>query len=152
MYGKDNLHLLYIWVFQGKEFKFVIDLTVLCLSYLNRMILGFLMSPCSFMVKLPTKWISFTFFSSTCNISLQHPAKICHHVFIPSSMTMLLHFFDILVKAFFLFLTVITKIFREVIDMGVKKVQFYAHQATLFLKYLHRVFHYFLIVVTFNVT
>ena len=89
------------------------------------MILGFWMFPCSFIVKRPTKWISFTFFSFTCNISLQHLAKICHHVLIPSSLITPFHFFNIPVKAFFLFLTVITKIFREVIDMAVMKVNLF---------------------------
>ena len=78
--------------------------------------------PCPFIVKRPTEWIPLPFFVFTRNIPLQQPAKIYHHVFIPTSLIMSLHFFDILVETFSLFLTVITKIFRKMFEMEMKEV------------------------------
>ena len=75
------------------------------LSTKNSMILVCSSFPCSFIVKHPTEWISHSFFAFTCNIPLQQPAKICHHVFIPSSLIISLYFFDILVETLSLFLT-----------------------------------------------
>ena len=56
--------------------------------------------------------------------SMQYPAVVAHYTCIPSTLIPSLHFLDILVKPLTLLFTNCTKIFREVIQMGVQKTEF----------------------------
>ena len=59
--------------------------------------------------------------------SMQHPAVVNHHICIPSTLIPTLHFLDILVKPLSLLFTNCNKILREVIQMGVQKMEFKTH-------------------------
>ena len=74
----------------------------------------------------------FSFEASFCAFSfvgryifpMQYPAVVAHHTCIPSTLIPSLHFLDILVKPLTLLFTNCTKIFREVIQVGVQKTEF----------------------------
>ena len=58
---------------------------------------------------------------------MQHPAVVAHHICNPSTLIPSLHFLDILVKPLILLFTNCTKIFWEIIQMGVQKMEFKTH-------------------------
>ena len=81
------------------------------------------------------KFVFFSFKALFCAFSfvgryifpMQHPAVATHHICIPSTLIPFLHFLNILVKPLTLLFTNCTKIFREVIQMGVQNMEFKTH-------------------------
>lgn len=83
-------------------------------------------------------------------ISLQTPAIVDHHVFIPDSLLSLFDVLDILMESFALLLTQVTKIFRKAIYMRMQEVYFKNHQAVRSGKICYNPLHYvFLIRILF---
>ena len=91
----------------------------------------------------------FSFEASFCAFSfvgryifpMQHPAVVAHHICILLTLIPSLHFLDILVKSLTLLFTNSTKIFREVIEMGVQKMEFKTHRAFQIFKIAQHIFY-----------
>ena len=64
----------------------------------------------------------------------QQPAKISHHIGVPSSLVPSLCVLDILVKPFTLFFTIRPQVFGKVVRMGVQEMHFQAHVTALFFE------------------
>lgn len=74
--------------------------------------------------------IAFPGVFSMWTISLNAPTIVSQHMFIPSTLIPCLYDLQILVESFTLLITDCTKVFREVIQMAMQKMQLDAHVAT----------------------
>src|SRR6218665_2709729 len=62
--------------------------------------------------------------------SLDAPAIVSHHIYIPSHLILFLYRLYILVESFTFLVTDVIKVFREVMEMTICKIQLNAHVAT----------------------
>ena len=77
------------------------------------------------------------------NISLKAPAVISHHVHVPAPLVTFFHCLYILVEAFSLLFTYITKVGRKLLKMAEQEMNFYAHIAAKQLIGCQYLVHYF---------
>ena len=77
------------------------------------------------------------------NISLKAPAVMSHHVRVPTPLVMFFHYLYILVEAFSLLITYVTKVGRKLLKMAEQEMNFYAHIAAKQLIGCQHLVHYF---------
>ena len=78
----------------------------------------------------------------------QISALILHHAMVSAMLILFCHYIDVMVKAFTLFLTYVTKVFRNVADAE-QLSKFYCHVALQCLQILEKLLRNFLIILSF---
>ena len=77
------------------------------------------------------------------NISLKAQAVISHHVRVPTPSVTFFHYLYVLVEAFSLLITYVTKVGRKLLKMAEQEMSFYAHIAAKHLIGCQHLVHYF---------